>query len=199
MEKGPPPAGDSSRHLPRSHSLPNYHTPIRCRSRFFIRLTKPHERDAFIATRVAARDLADKAGLPLVPAMEDYLRACELAGTESLAALATQYAKHFGSVVRRATVPEVAEQLVVSREQDGSGRRHLVQLGSVLRRFAAACPGPILDVTSAEIDARRTSLKVSPMSRNSMLVTVNILFCFALEQNHLPAGQPTAERQLRKV
>ena len=145
MEKGPPPAGDSSRHLPRSHFLPNSHTLIRCRSRFFIRLTKPHERDAFIA----ARDLADKAGLPLVPAMEDYLRARELAGTESLAAMATQYAKHFGSVVRRATVPEVVKQLVASREQDGSGRRHLVQLGSVLRRFASACPGPIL-VWSAE-------------------------------------------------
>jgi hypothetical protein len=106
---------------------------------------KPHERDAFIA----ARDLADKAGLPLVPAMEDYLRARELAGTESLAAMATQYAKHFGSVVRRATVPGVVEQLVASRKQDGSGRRHLVQLGSVLRRFAAACPGPI-QVWSAE-------------------------------------------------
>ena len=156
---------------------------------------KPHERDAFIA----ARDLADKAGLPLVPAMEDYLRARELAGTESLAAMATQYAKHFGSVVRRATVPEVVKQLVASRKQDGSGRRHLVQLGSVLRRFAAACPGPILDVTSAEIDAWLRSLKVSPMSRNSMLVTVNILFSFALEQNYLPAGQPTAASQLRKV
>jgi integrase len=156
---------------------------------------KPHERDAFIA----ARDLADKAGLPLVPAMEDYLRARELAGTESLAAMATQYAKHFGSVVRRATVPEVVEQLVASRKQDGSGRRHLVQLGSVLRRFASACPGPILDVTSAEIDAWLRSLKVSPMSRNSMLVTVNILFSFALEQNYVPAGQPTAASQLRKV
>jgi len=156
---------------------------------------KPHERDAFIA----ARDLADRAGLPLVPAMEDYLRARELAGTESLAAMATQYAKHFGSVVRRATVPEVVEQLIASRKQDGSGRRHLVQLGSVLRRFASACPGPILDVTSADIDAWLRSLKVSPMSRNSMLVTVNILFSFALEQNYLPEGRPTASSQLRKV
>ena len=32
-----------------------------------------------------------------------------------------------------------------------------------------------------------------------MLVTVNILFSFALEQNYLPAGQPTAATQLRKV
>jgi integrase len=130
--------------------------------------------------------------------MEDYLRARELAGTESLAAMATQYAKHFGLVVRKASVPEVVEQLLVSRKQDGSGRRHLYQLSSVLRRFAAACPGPILDVTSADIDAWLRSLKVSPVSRNAMLVTVNILFSFALEQNYLPAG-PTAASQLRKV
>ncbi|MFN7287035.1 MAG: tyrosine-type recombinase/integrase, partial [Verrucomicrobiota bacterium] len=98
-----------------------------------------------------------------------------------------------------ATVPEVVKQLVASREQDGSGRRHLVQLGSVLRRFAAACPGSILDVTSADIDAWLRSLKVSPVSRNAMLVSVNILFSFALEQNYLPEGRPTASSQLRKV
>ena len=44
--------------------------------------------------------------------MEDYLRARDLSATESLAAMATQYAKHFGSVVRHATVPEVVEQLI---------------------------------------------------------------------------------------
>jgi hypothetical protein len=49
----------------------------------------------------------------------------------------------------------------------------------------------LFNVTSAEIDAWPRSLKVSPMSRNSVLVTVNILFSFALEQNYLPAGQPT--------
>ena len=112
--------------------------------------------------------------------------------------MATQYAKHFGLVVRKASVPEVVEQLLVSRRQDGSGRRHLVHLGSVLRRFAAAYPGPILDVTSADIDAWLRSLKVSPVSRNAMLVSVNILFSFALEQNYLPTG-PTAASQLRKV
>jgi hypothetical protein len=189
------------------------------------------------------------------------------AGTESLAAMATKYAKRFGSVASRATVPEVVEQVVASREQNGSGRRHLVQLGCVLRRFASACPGPILvwsaeqmasyergifrvpavrraririhnqlatqesgrrpvppspamrlnlpsvpnnqkmsavrqaalNVTSAEIDAWLRSLKVSLMSRNSMLFTVTVLFSCALEQNYLPAGQPTAASQLRKV
>jgi hypothetical protein len=61
---------------------------------------KPHERDTF----TTARDLADKAGLPLVAAMEDYLPVRERGGTESLAAMATQNAKHFGPVVLHATL-----------------------------------------------------------------------------------------------
>ena len=73
--------------------------------------------------------------------MEDYLRARKMAGTESLASMAADYLKHFGSVTRRATVPDVVAQLLQSRKQDGSGTRHLAQLRSVLNRFAASHSG----------------------------------------------------------
>jgi hypothetical protein len=46
---------------------------------------KPHERDSF----KAAIAMLEKTGIPLVPAIEDYTRARELAGTESLAAMAS--------------------------------------------------------------------------------------------------------------
>jgi len=84
-------------------------------------------------TYLAVRKMADDAGLPLVSAMEDYLRARKMAGTESLASMAAEYSKHFGNVTRRATVPEVVAQILASRKQDGSGKRHLAQLRSVLR------------------------------------------------------------------
>ena len=156
---------------------------------------KPHDRETYLAVR----KMADEAGLPLVSAMEDYLRARKMAGTESLAAMAAEYSKHFGNVTRRATVPEVVAQLLQSRKQDGSGKRHLAQLRSVLNRFATAHPGQILDITSSDIDAWLRGLNVSPSSRNSMLLYVNILFSFALEQNYLPEGKPIASSQLRKV
>lgn len=70
---------------------------------------------------------------------------------------------------------------------------------SVLNRFATAHPGQILDITSSDIDAWLRGLNVSPSSRNSMLLYVNILFSFALEQNYLPEGKPIASSQLRKV
>jgi integrase len=156
---------------------------------------KPHERETFLT----ARKLADTAGVPLIAALEDYLRARQLAGSESLAAMASEYTKHFGNVTRRATVPEVVAQLLESRKQDGVGKRHLAQLRSVLNRFAEAHTGQILDMTSADIDAWLRSLNVAPSSRNGMLLYVNLLFSFALEQNYLPEGKPTASSQLRKV
>jgi integrase len=156
---------------------------------------KPQDRETYLA----ARQMADEVGLPLVFAMEDYLRARKMAGTESLASMAADYHKHFGNVTRRAAVPEVVTQLLLSRKQDGSGTRHLAQLRSVLNRFAAAHPREILDVTSSDIDAWLRGLNVSPSSRNSMLLYVNILFSFALEQNYLPEGKPTPSSQLRKV
>jgi integrase len=113
--------------------------------------------------------------------------------------MATEYSKHFGNITRRATVPEVVTQMLEARKQDGVGTRHLSQLRSVLNRFATAYPGQILDVTSADIDAWLRGLNVSPSSRNGMLLYVSLLFSFALEQNYLPEGKPTASSQLRKV
>ncbi len=155
----------------------------------------PHDRDAY----VAACRMLEGLGVPLVAAIEDYVRSREIAGTESLAAMAAEYSKHFSKVVRRATVPEVVEQLIASKAQDGVSKRHLGQLRSILIRFAAAHPGPILDITSADVDAWLRSLNVAPSTRNSIQLYLNLLFSFALEQNYLPEGKPTATGQLRKL
>ena len=127
---------------------------------------KPHDRDAF----VTAKQILATLGIPLVAAVEDYVRSRKIAGTESLAAMATDYSQHFGKVTRRATVPEVVEHLLTSKAQDGASDRHLAQLRSVLRRFAAAHPVPILDVSSPDIDTWLRGFNVSLTSRNSMLV-----------------------------
>jgi hypothetical protein len=60
---------------------------------------KPHERDSYVA---AVRPL-EKSGVPLVAAVEDYMRAREQAGTESLAAMADEYGRIFKRVVRRSS------------------------------------------------------------------------------------------------
>ena len=155
----------------------------------------PNDRDAF----VTAKQMLAALGIPLVAAVEDYVRSRKIAGTESLSAMATDYSQHFGKVTRRATVPEVVEHLLTSKAQDGASDRHLAQLRSVLRRFAAAHPLPILDVSSPDIDTWLRGFKVSLTSRNSMLVYVKLLFSFALTHNYLPEGRATAAESIRKV
>jgi hypothetical protein len=116
---------------------------------------KPHDREAYLT----ARKMADEDGMPLVAVVEDYLRARKIAGSESLAAMASEYSEQFGNLTRRATVHEVVAQLIASKTRDGSSTRHIAQIRSVLNRFAATHPGEILDVTSSDIDAWLRSLK----------------------------------------
>ena len=157
----------------------------------------PADRDAYVA---AKRMLAESGtGIPLVAAIEDYLRARSIAGTESLAGMAADYSKYFKKVTRKATVPEVVKHLLESKEQDGTGNRHQSQLRSVLNRFAAAFPGPILDVVATDVDTWLRGLGVAQSSRNGMLRYVNLLFSFALAQNYLPEGRPVATAGLKKA
>jgi hypothetical protein len=110
---------------------------------------KPHDRDAYLT----ACKLLDVIDVPLVSAVEDFVRSRKIAGTESLAAMVTNYSRHFGNIIRHALVPDVVAQIIASKQQDGVGSRHLGQIRTVLNRFAAAHPGPILEVTSSDIDA----------------------------------------------
>ena len=77
---------------------------------------KPHERDNY----KAAEALLEKLNIPLFAAVEDYVRARNLAGDESLSMMAVEYSKMFGNIVRRATVPEAVAELIKIREQDGA-------------------------------------------------------------------------------
>ena len=92
---------------------------------------KPHERDSF----KAAVAMLEKTGIPLVAAIEDYTRARELAGTESLAAMASEYGRYFKKVVRRVTIPEIVAEMLLHREQDGASKVYLGQLKTTLYKL----------------------------------------------------------------
>ena len=156
---------------------------------------KPHERDTY----KAAEALLEKLDIPLFAAVEDYVRARTLAGNESLSVMATEYGKMFGNIVRRATVPEVVAELIKIREQDGASTKYLGQLRTTLNRFAAKFPCPILEVTGPDVDAWLRSLKISPVTRNSMLRCIKVLFSFAKAQNYLPDEKNTAVEQIPQV
>jgi hypothetical protein len=154
---------------------------------------KPHERDTF----KAAEALLEKLGIPLFAAVEDYVRAREMAGSESLSVMATEYGKVFGNIVRRATTAEVVAELLKIREQDGASAAYLGQLRTTLNRFATRFPGPILEITGPDVDAWLRSLEISAVTRNSMLRCVKVLFSFAKGQNYLPGEKTTAVEQVQ--
>jgi integrase len=156
---------------------------------------KPHERDSF----KAAETLLEKLGIPLYAAVEDYVRARTLAGTESLSVMATEYGKMFGNIVRRATVPEVVAELLKIRQQDGASTAYLGQLRTTLNRFAAKFPGPVLEITGPDVDAWLRSLDVTATTRNSMLRCIKVLFSFAKAQNYLPDEKETAVEKVQLV
>ena len=156
---------------------------------------KPHERDTF----KAAEALLEKLGIPLYAAVEDYVRARTLAGSESLSVMAMEYSKMFGKIVRRATVPEAVAELLKIKEQDGASVAYLGQLRTTLNRFATRFPGPILEVTGPEVDAWLRSLDIAAVTRNSMLRCIKVLFSFAKAQNYLPDEKNTAVEQMQQV
>ena len=156
---------------------------------------KPHERDTF----KAAEALLEKLGIPLYAAVEDYVRARTLAGSESLSVMAMEYSKMFGKIVRRATVPEVVAELLRIKEQDGASVAYLGQLRTTLNRFATKFSGPILEVTGPEVDAWLRSLDIAAVTRNSMLRCIKVLFSFAKAQNYLPDEKNTAVEQMQQV
>ncbi len=156
---------------------------------------KPHERDTF----KAAEALLEKLNIPLFAAVEDYVRARNLVGDESLSVMATEYSKMFGNIVRRATVPEAVAELIKVREQDGASIKYLGQLRTTLNRFAIKFACPIIEVTGPDVDAWLRSLNISPVTRNSMLRCIKVLFSFAKAQNYLPSEKATAVELIQQV
>ena len=154
---------------------------------------KPHEREAY----VAAVRLLEKSGVPLVAAVEDYVRAREQAGTESLAAMATEYGRVFKKVVRQASTAEIVDEMLKQREQDGSSRAYLRLLKTTLTRFSAKFPGSLLEVDSHQIDAWLRSLDVGLCTRNSMLRCIKIFFSFARSRDYLPEERNTVAEKLK--
>jgi hypothetical protein len=97
---------------------------------------KPHERDSFKAAEAMLGD----SGIPLVAAVEDYLRARALAGTESLAAMAEEYGRVFKKVVRHSSSAEVLNEMLKQREEDGASKAYLRLLKTTLTRFTEKFP-----------------------------------------------------------
>ncbi len=156
---------------------------------------KPHERDAFVTAAKLLEDL----DMPLVAAVQEYVRARKVLGETPLVAAAEEFTRRTRGIKLGVKVGEVVEELLEAKKQDGVSARYILQLQSNLRRFAGVFDVPITHVQRDQIDDWLRERDLKPRSRNSLLATVRVLFSFARKRSYLPANEQTEAEAVDKV
>ena len=156
---------------------------------------KPHERDAY----VTASQLLEEFDMPLVAAVQEYIRARKVLGEMPLVAAVEEFTRRSKGIKLGVKVGEVVEELIEAKKQDGLSARYILQLQSNLRRFAGVFDLPITHVQRDQIDDWLRARDLKPRSRNSLLTTVRVLFSFARKRSYLPANEPTEAEAVDKV
>lgn len=156
---------------------------------------KAAERESYFA----AQRILKETGVPLVSAAEDYAQCRKLLGDVPLRSAVEEFLRRTRGVKLGVTVPQLVEELIAAKKQDGMSDHYMAQLRSVLGLFCRAFPGPVLDVKAEEIDDWLRSGKLAPQTRNNRLTTLRLLFNFAKQRNYLPASEQTAAEVIPKV
>jgi integrase len=156
---------------------------------------RPADRESFLA----AQRILQEINMPLVAASEDYVQCRKLLGDVPLRQAVEDFCRRTNGVKLGMTVPEVAQEVIAAKEEDGMSDHYLGQLRSVLGLFGRAFTGPIMDVKGDEIDTWLRSKKLSPVTRNNRLTLLRVMFGFAKQRNYLPSNEPAAPDQVSKV
>lgn len=122
----------------------------------------------------------------------------DLAATEYAAALkvlnqrgtvleaARHYARAFSVVTVDKSVQDVVDELIQTREKDGSSVRHVDDLRSRLDRVGAAMKCSIGEVSAARIQDFLLSLKLAPRTINNFRTSISNLISFARMRRYIP-------------
>ena len=97
------------------------------------------------------------------------------------------FARTLSVVTHQKTVQQVVDELIQTREKDGSSVRHVDDLRSRLDRFAAKAPVRIMEVSASSIQDFLLGLKLAPRSINNFRTSISNLFSFARMRRYIPA------------
>lgn len=147
----------------------------------------------------AAKKMLAPLDLPILTALEEYVQARATLKELPLVTAAQEYMRQNAGVTIGVTVPQVYQELMVAKKQDGVGTDYLVQLKSILERFCRDFPGPILHVKSEQIDQWLRNTAMSASSRNNRLQNIKVLFTFAKQRNYLPKSDTTEASMVGKA
>ncbi len=139
-------------------------------------------------------------GVPLEMAAIQFAEAHKLLEGASLLEAVEFYREHHPRNVKKKTVPEVVNELLLAKHADGVSDVYIKDLKGRLGRFAEKFKGLISLITSAEIedflrglkdigkDEERKGKPLSGKSRNNYRRAIGTLFYFAESRGYVPRG-----------
>ena len=150
------------------------------------------------ATYLHARRLLEPLSIPLNVAVEEYVAARSLLGSESLLSAAKAYARRSHSHQDK-KVAEIVAEMLRDRTQNGASARYLKSLRCDLNRFAAAFHCNIGSVTAKLIEEWLATLKIGPRTRNNIRMSVVTMFRYARKHGYLPKHDVTEAEAVDKA
>ena len=150
------------------------------------------------ATYLHALRLLEPLSIPLNVAVEEYVTARRVLGSESLLGAAKAYARRTHSHEDKA-VAEIVAEMLRDRIQNGASARYIKSLRCDLSRFAAAFHCNIGSITARLIEQWLLGLKVGPRTRNNIRMSVVTMFRYARKHGYLPKYDVTEAEAVDKA
>ncbi len=155
-----------------------------------------------------AREVSKDTGLPLEMIAIHFVEGYRISGGVLPKEMAEFYVKHHPKNLPKKLVAEVVEELLEAKDADGMSEVYLKDLRLRLARFADKFTGPILSITTTDVENFLRDLKkpgptgkdkkpvmktLTGRSRNNYRRTIGTLFHFAEARGYLPKAHGRIE------
>ena len=154
---------------------------------------RPQDREAF---KVAQGMLANL-GVPLVTAVDDYVKCRLKLGEDSLITSVDDYLRRKRSFTPGIKVQQVIDEFTATKIQDRLSKRYLRMIRETMRRIGDRFPGPIAEITTLQLNGWVRRGDHSVVTRNKWIGLLKEFFEFARRRAYLPKLEPTAADDLR--
>jgi integrase len=142
---------------------------------------------------------AERYGVPLAAAIEEWAGARKLAGNSVLSDAVRFYQANRLDLLPPKPITEVAEEFITSRRTRGVTEIYVTRSTEYLKRFTSQVNGNISDVTVSDINSfLQAQDSLGPWTKNALRACLVTMFGFAKRQGYLHPDRKTAAEQTEK-
>jgi integrase len=110
------------------------------------------------------------------------------------------YVAHLQASERSCSAAQLVDEMIAAKERDGLSERHVSDLRSRLKIFAAQFDGrPVATITTAELDQWLRSLPVAPASRNHYRSVTVLAFNYAIAHGYATSNPAMKTAKAKSV